>query len=260
MEIFNVLAVIGALSWLYPVGILIYKTFVRPKIRVSPANSVRIGYTEYGPIVSLRCAVSTQRQDALIERIEAKVTHDDGEAHTLVWNYLSETQSTLMPFSGEGGGTVSRNEPAIALQINRTALSHKVIAFQDDHYTDKLNPIARTLIEKVDFCEKTTPTEVASLLNSQDFVALIQFFRNNFYWKAGKYLLELGIHAVSLKELQTETFTFEILQTDTDTLKRNFDLLESNLKASVLAKTSQTEKSSLSASWNWIDAEISRAS
>lgn len=258
---FEILAIIGALSWLYPIGFLIYSLVVKPRIRISPAETIQIGYTTLGPVLNIQCAISSERKTALVERIEAKIKHEKGDSHVLTWKFLDETQSVLIPLSGEGGGTVSRHDVAIALKVDTTGLSLKNIGFQDDEFHQRSNKVAQPLYAIINFLHKEDSSNFnEEFLKSKEYNAMVEFFKNNNYWQSGKYVLELHAHVVSLSDPHVERFEFQLMQHEIDNLKKNIDLFDTGVRQLLIPTSDSEDKKSPVETWNWVNPKITRIS
>ena len=120
MTAFDWIAIVGAAAWVPQLVGWIVRRLATPRIRVIPGRSPEIGYTSFGPIFNLPCAISVARKDAIVERITATVTHQNGQSTEFRWTSLSETFSQVR--SAEGLTEVGRNQPAVALKVSTLVL------------------------------------------------------------------------------------------------------------------------------------------
>lgn len=259
MSTFDIMAMVGAAAWLYPAGVWIRKLILKPKIRITPADTVEIGYTNFGPILNLQCAISTERKEALIERIEARITHEKGDSRLFTWKFLDENQSTLTSFSGDSGATIRKSEVAIAMLVRTTALNQKNIGFQDNVFHKGMLDVGQKYLEKDRHIRKTESDKTKeSLIESQEYSNLVSFFKNSFSWKAGSYKIQLISHVVSLKSQPEEKFEFELMQHEIDLLKQNITHFEDLFKSTLSPDLEDEAKKAPPEKWKWVVTKIER--
>ncbi len=111
MGAFESVAVIAA-AWLPQVAIVVYVWLIKPKVKLVVSPAPEIGYSTFGPVLNLNCALSTSQKDALIEKITATVRHDRGQTIELTWVTLNETLSFYRTATGEVTGESTRVQPA----------------------------------------------------------------------------------------------------------------------------------------------------
>src|SRR5438477_10578112 len=69
----------------------ILKWVAKPKLEVLSAPQMHLSFTAGGTAVWWAIAISAERQDALITKIELKVTHQrNGDTRLLAWGKLEE--------------------------------------------------------------------------------------------------------------------------------------------------------------------------
>jgi len=127
-------AYIGALAWLPQIWSWIYGKIVKPKLRINCAATGEVGYSTFGPIVNIDVSISTEKRDALIEKISLKVTHEKGEVRTLTWNTLGEAPQEVRSATGEVTNRWTRTQPAIALRVGEYFSADKFVGFREVEY------------------------------------------------------------------------------------------------------------------------------
>ena len=127
-------AYIGALAWLPQIWSWIYGKIVKPKLRINCAATGEVGYSTFGPIVNIDVSISTEKRDALIEKISLKVTHEKGEVRTLTWNTLGEVPQDVRSATGEVTNRWTRTQPAIALRVGEYFSADKFVGFREVEY------------------------------------------------------------------------------------------------------------------------------
>ena len=56
----EIAAYIGAAAWLPQIAAWIYRSVIKPKLRVIPNQFAEVGFTTYGPIFNVRMASSSR--------------------------------------------------------------------------------------------------------------------------------------------------------------------------------------------------------
>ena len=259
MKLTEIASIIGALSWSYPIGILVKNLISRPKIKIIPEDTFEIGYSTFGPIINFRCAISVEKKDAIIERIFAEVRHEDGETHDFVWKFLDEIQFEIRPFSGEGGGIIGRNQPAIALKVTTSSLAEKKIGFQDIKYQDIYNTHFTRLIDQMNHLQRTKASDINDeLIATKEFTSLNDFFLNGMYWRKGSYSIRISVQTNFNKQRFIESINMILDNSDIELLKSNTLKLEPLIR-SILSPAKEGEIAQYPPPiWNWVYPRVRR--
>lgn len=259
MNTFEITAIIGAASWINPIIFIMYKKLTKPKIKLIPEEVAEIGYSIFGPILNIRCAISIEKKDGIIERIEAEIEHENGDKHSLLWKFLDEVQFEFRSFSGEGG-IVGKNQPAIALKVSPQILVEKKIGFQDIYFQEKYQLLFNEFLNYINFLIKTDSLKsFDQLFTSKEFTDLNDFFTKSFYWKVGSYKLCIRTYVNSVKAPFEETWKFHLENKDIDVLQKNTMNLEAGIR-SFLEVNLMKEQPSQSSSviWNWVYPKLEK--
>ncbi len=231
-----VLALLGALAWFPQLISWVNSFFTKPKLRFVPDGTTEIGYTFFGPIINHFFAISSDRKDALIEKMTFEITHEKGEKHNFCWKFLDERGPELTSVSGECAQW-GKNQSAIALKVTTTGLTEKKIGFQDTDFQDKLRGIVNVQSEKVFYLEKTQPqTYKDEAVKAKEFLDVLDFVKTGFYWKEGKYTVALFVYETTLKEPHSEYFEFELTKRDIEVLEKNIKEIHEYFKNLILYK------------------------
>lgn len=231
-----VLALLGSLAWVPQVISWGHSFFTKPKLRFVPDGTTEIGYTFFGPILNHFFAISSDRKDALIEKMTLKITHEKGEKHDFYWKFLDEKGPELTSVSGESAQW-RKNQSAIALKVNTTGLTEKKIGFQDTDYQDKLMSLVKVHSEKLFYLEKTQPQNYKDdAIKAKEFIDVQDFIKTGFYWKEGTYVVDLLVYETTLKEPHKESFEFELTKPDIELLEKNIGETQAYLKNVILNK------------------------
>jgi len=181
----EILAVIGALSWIYPLVVWLNKKFIKTELEIISHKTIEIGYTYYGPIINIDLAFSASKDDAFIKAITIELNHESHQAENFKWEWFEEK---LMEMMVPEGGIVpyKRNQKAIALKVLTSTLVEKKIGFHKPlfakAYSENYNSvfqIYQNLINK-----NISPDE---LIKSNEYNSFENLFKNNFTWKVGRY-------------------------------------------------------------------------
>ncbi len=256
MAIQDIAAFVGAAAWLYPLSVLLNRWLTKPKIRLNPTDTIEMGYSSLGPIMNLTCAIMTEKRDAIIERIEIEVKHEDGDSHAFIWKTLDELQYEIRSFTGEGG-TIGKSQPATALKVNTTMLSEKKIGFQDVKYREQIQIYAHKLAELINHLRKINKSDSSdALFKSKEFTAYNDYFGNGMYWRVGNYTIQLSIFITSSTKPFTESFTFSLENKDIDSLKMNTTFLEQTMREYIPPK--EGEQPPPRVIWNWVYPKLEK--
>lgn len=124
MEIYEVLAILGALAWIYPLAIWIQNILKKTKLEIINHNQLEIGYTINGPIINIDLAFSAIDKDAFIRKVTIMLEHENRENILLHWEWFEEVlyvmdlpDSAIVPYR--------KNQKAIAIKVPRETLIEK---------------------------------------------------------------------------------------------------------------------------------------
>lgn len=252
-----VLALLGALAWLPQLISWINSFFIKPKLRFVPDATTEIGYTSYGPILNQFFAISTGKKDALVEKITLEVIHEKGEKHNFQWKFLDEKGPELTSITGESAQW-RKSQSAIALKISSSGLAEKKIGFQDTFFQEKLVNYIKAHNEKIFYLERTQPQNYKEeAIKSKEFLDTLDFIKNGFYWKEGKYTIHLYVYETTLKKPHIEHFEFELTKTDIGQLEKNIEVTQKYIGDLILYKGKDI-KEWPQYYWNWVNPKFVR--
>lgn len=254
-----VLAVLGALAWVPQLISWVNSFFTKPKLRFVPDETTEIGYTFFGPIFNQFFAISADRKGALIEKMTLELTHENGEKHNFYWKFLDEKGPELTSISGESAQW-RKNQSAIALKVTTTGLTEKKIGFQDTDFQDRLMALVKVHGEKLFYLERTQPQNYKDeAVKAKEFLDVLDFVKNGFYWKEGKYTVALLVYEATLKKPHKEYFEFELTRPDIDLLGKNIMRTQEYFKDFILFKGEDPKTVPLQY-FNWANPKFKRHS
>ena len=251
----EVAAYIGAAAWVPQIGSWLFRAFTRPKVLVVPDKTVQVGYTTYGPIFNLRLALSVARKDIVIDRIEARLRHTDGDEHILTWIGMQEFMSEICDASGNRQ-RVEKYEGAIALKLSTVSLVEKLIQFQDADFLDEHRRIYDDVQGAIAFRRDQGEGAAEAVRESRVFRSLVEFCRSSFWWKAGKYSVRFVLRSPQRHKLEEHEFFFELQQHDVDALKKNFSANDEALNQ--LLHVGETGYEAPQIEWVWRNPTLDR--
>lgn len=246
-------AILGAAAWIPQLS----KLLVKPRLRFMPAPTVEIGYSYFGPIVNPTFSISSSRKDALVERLELLITHDSGAQCLFVWQFTSEIPFQTESSSGEIQ-ILKKEQTATALKIPQQILIDKKIGFQTPSFLRERVEIETKLQEKEEHLRKIAlPNLPNSLFAEKEWTDIERFIKNNFFWRQGKYTIELRAYEGSRKSPYKDFFSFELSQVQIQILERNIDITIKSITNMYKLKYFPTQQLP-KMTWNWVSPAIKR--
>jgi len=216
----QVAAYVGAAAWLPQIISWAYQAYVTPQIEVIAGRTASIGYTRFGPIFNLNLAFSAQRKSAVIELLEAIVTHEDGERHVFQMDGMSESMSDITDASGNKTA-ISKEQTTLAFKIGTEVLLEKFVRFQEQRFHDSLDPLVQIGGDIVKFERGKGGDYFARLLDRKEYHDILGFHNDYFWWKPGRYDVSFHMKSPSRIKVKHSVFSFRLTQIDIDGLRMN---------------------------------------
>lgn len=253
----EIAAYIGAAAWLPQIAAWFYRSFVRPSVRLVPDQYAEAGFTSLGPIFNLRMAFSVENKDIVIDGMQLVLRHQDGDSRTFRWAGLAETFSEITDAAGNKQ-TVSRDQSPIAIKIGTQSLLEKFVRFQEPRYHECDRPLIQALIAQVSYLKQTKPdTYIAEVLASKELFSLLEARKKSFWWKAGRYDIEVQLTSPQMFSLLNSHFNFELTANDVAQLEKNVSTLETELKNTISSSLPDFQVQPLN--WNWANVNVHRS-
>lgn len=245
MGAFEWAAAIGAAAWLPQVITWIAKWFAKPKLKIIPSNTPEVGYTSFGPIFNLTCAIAAERKDAVVERVSVSLRHERGQKSLFIWESLNETFSQIR--STKGFAEISKNQPAIALKVSTLILTEKQIGMRETTFQDEIRPYITALSDHQSFLKKTQADYQQGTIGSKEFADLVELYKRRFTWQEGRYHVTAELRIAGVKEPTKQDFVFSLSAGEIDKLKQNLDEIERYIRDTV----QQPLDGDTQYNWNW---------
>jgi hypothetical protein len=250
-------AYIGAAAWLPQIASWIYHRLVRPIVRLVPNQYAEAGFTSLGPIFNLRMAFSVEHKDLVIDGMELRLRHQDGDLRTLRWAGLGETFSEITDAAGNKQ-VVSRDQSPIAIKVGTQSLLEKFVRFQEPRYHEGERPLIQALVGQFNYLKESKPgSYVAETLSSKELYSLVEARRKAFWWKPGQYEIEVLLSSPQKFSLLSSHFRFELTSADVLFLQRNIGALETEVKNIISSNLPDFQAQPVN--WNWANVHVHRA-
>jgi hypothetical protein len=245
----DIVAYIGAAAWAPQIVTWIYRAVSKPRLTIVSAGTVEVGFSMFGPIVNATLAISSERRDALIEKITLQITHEHGEKRLLVWRMLNENQQQIRDPQGNISSQY-KNNPAVALKVSTLALTEKTIGFHDPNFESMERVRAAGIVEQFRHLEGIGGNAAAldQLLSSIEFERARREFESYMYWRAGEYEFSFSAQLAGVKNPHVQRFAVTFVEGDIETLRKNFELLTRYTRA-ILSTNAEDQKL---ITWNWV--------
>jgi hypothetical protein len=198
MTAIDIAAIVGAAAWVPQIVGLISRKLTKPKVRLVSGSAPEVGYTTFGPIFNLPCAISAENKDAIIERMTVSLEHARGQKIDLTWSRLSETFSEIR--GPEGTSEVGKNQPAIALKVGTLVLAEKIVGFNDFGFQSEVRALTGVAADKLAFLRGSSAAPGTAMVESKEFSDLVGLWDRRFPWQEGEYVARLKIHIVGVSK------------------------------------------------------------
>lgn len=249
-------AYIGAAAWLPQIGAWAYRLLTKPVLRVMLARRAEIGFTSAGPIFNVGMSFGAERHDIVIENVQVRLTHEDGETHIFQWASLAETFSQIIDEVGRQH-TVGREQAPIALKVGVSGLIEKQVRCIESRLQLEQTELVQAFAANASYLEQARPDAVVEeSVSSREGFALLQARRNAFWWKTGRYTVEVSVGSPQQIKLASARWEFELADEQIRNLGQNVEKLSAELAETVAAKVQRRQITRQG--WNWAFPELVR--
>ena len=221
-NIYNLLAILGALAWIPPVLIFIRNKIIKPKINIITDTELEIGYSKLGPIINTSLAFISENKKALIKKIEAELTHENNDVQKFTWDWFEEILYQI-DIPNTGVMPTRKNQKAIAINLKNEELVEKKIGFQQNNFKKRRKELTQKTVEDAIIIDKSGK-ERKEINSKKSYNDLIDHYKHSFNWKTGDYSLKFIIFETSLKNPIEKKINFSLIPLDVNTLESNIEL------------------------------------
>lgn len=224
----DVAAYIGALAWFPQIVSWIWSAFSRPSLRVRAGGNIQIGHGGLGGIIGLNVALATERKDALIDDVRARVTHESGDRRDFAWNVATENQTEMRNDNGERV-QMSRTQSVLAIKVSTQTLAERFIGLHvaaDQPAIVAGQTGARTAY--ADRVRVSGDVDWNEYLRDAPAQAVRTELERAFHWQEGRYSLLLTFSVVG-GTTHEERFEFNLGRADVELIRQNLARWHENL-------------------------------
>ncbi len=219
MDTFEILAIIGALAWIYPLAVWIKNILSKIELEILNHKQLEVGYTSNGPILNIDLAFSSSNKDAFIKKVYINLEHENKENLELTWEWFEEVFFE-MDIPDSGTVPYRKNQKAIAIKVPTGTLIEKKIGFQSQKYKAEYSKVFSDTNQKQINITKNQQN-IDQLKTSNEYNDFQNLFKKHFPWKMGKYQGEIKVEIAERKEIFQQGFTFELTTLDIQNLESN---------------------------------------
>jgi hypothetical protein len=244
MDSFEILAIIGALAWVYPLAIWIKSLLTKTEVEIINHKDLEIGFTFYGPIINLNLAFSAEHKDAFIKNVQLTIAHEQNETSVFHWEWFEEVllemdipESGIVPYR--------KNQKAIAIKVPTEMLIEKKVGFQSKKYKQEYSTLYSATNETL-MNLTSNGIDHTQIRTSKEYNDFNDLFKKHFPWKVGKYAGTIEVFVASRNKTFKQTFSFEMTRLDLKTIEQNLSTCKQSLENHFI-----TLDPNYKAEWKW---------
>jgi len=219
MNNFEILAILGALAWTYPLAIWIQKLLTKTEVEMLNHKQIQVGFTTNGPIVNVDIAFSATKKDAFIKKVSIDLLHESNEKIDLLWEWFEEE---LLEIDVPESGPVPyrKNQKAIAIKVPIETLIEKTVGFQSTSFKADYSRLYSSVNQKqINIISNSQNIE--QLKTTDDYNNFIDTFKKHFPWKMGNYTGIISAEVSQRKKIFQQKFSFELTALDIKNMEQN---------------------------------------
>ncbi len=192
----------------------------KPKVQVYPAGKAEIGFSQYGPTIALFGTIRAQKADAFISEIEIKISSSARDmSRVMKWRAFKPYIFGLIP------DNKIKLELVSAFLLTVSSPFKYNIVFADDPFIEKYSPLVPKVQALWEAYKKDVPekshSDFEEFLETEEMQNILAEFRSSFYWKTGKYNLEMLIHTSTPDKVYKTSFEFTLSSEQIEVLEGN---------------------------------------
>lgn len=246
MEIFNLLAILGALAWSPHLVSLAKSYLTKPEVRIFTQKSAEIGFSTFGPIFNMRVAFSVKNHDLVVFNFKINVTHESGEEKLYEWQGLR--QQVLQMHTSEGSIPYEKEHSVLAFKLNQKEIEERIIQCQEISFIAGKKVHEDKAIKRLSFDIEQKDFDQIKFLDCQEMLDVYNYIKQAFSWKAGKYKVVFQIETPESFNLVDNEYEFTLIPIDIEALEQNKD----NVKQDYINRlTGENHEKYKAVTWNW---------
>ena len=224
LNITDILAILGALAWLPPIGSCLKKIIQKPVVRIMAPLHLEVGYTFLGQILNPHFAFIVENKDFVITAMSVTLEHQNGDRKTLQWQSIEES---LMQVEQDNGISTpyKKNSEVLVLKLSRNSASERQIRFRCNEFNQKRYERELAIRKKVMVDLDQSKYDPEHHMRSPDLMDLTDYIGQNFPWKEGEYKVTINIESFQSFKLLDNTYSFVLTMNDIKQLEANKSLM-----------------------------------
>src|SRR3712207_214785 len=168
----GIAAVVGAAAWIPQ----ILKWIAKPKLEVLSAPEIQLSFMIGGATMMWPLAISSERQDALIIKIDLTVTHRNGDSRLLTWGKIEEVP--LLIDVPESSTSIPYKKPSevLAIKAATQSLSEVRIYFHDYEFGLEGRRKVEVAREHYNYLKGQSDDASTAMVQTKEFKQAVEFF------------------------------------------------------------------------------------
>lgn len=249
-----IISIVGAAAWIPPVLSLAKKWLTKPVLTITPSNQCEVGFTELGPILNIKMAITADNRNILIDCIELELSHNSGAKHLFRWHEVAEVRGQMI-VPGVVNQPVIQESEAIAMKILPTDFKDVLLRNRlEDHsegmrkYEYECNKERRRLSNNIQY----DPFRFYASKTVQD---MQDFMKSQMIWKKGLYQVRFLVHTKGAVNVHVPALAFSLSDDDIVLMQNNCGNLPRYLKNVCLIGTPSVGQV-LALEWHWLSKKL----
>ena len=249
-------AIVGAAAWIPPVFSLVKDWVTKPRLTVETSSQCEVGFTELGPILNIKMAITVDKWDVFIDCIEFDLIHESGARHKFRWHEVVEVKGQVI-IPGAPSQPVMQESEAIALKILPTDFKYFQLRTRMQSHTEGFKKYDQDLVRERRRLVNNNQYDPYVFYASKSVQDMQAFMQSQMAWKKGIYRMCVQVHAHSKIEVAVSDVEFSITDDDIVLLHTNCDNIPKLLKNSCLAGTVNANQIQ-PIEWQWLNKQLKK--
>ncbi|WP_145649413.1 hypothetical protein [Pseudoduganella lurida] len=247
-----VTGIVGAAAWIVPIFAALKSWLRRPVVTVIPSWGAQIGFTELGPVLNIKVAL-TANHDVLIDSVQLCLTHESGARFLFRWHEVVEVKGHLI-FPGAQSQPLFQEAEAIAMKILSTDIKDVELRNRLSTHTETFRKFARRWAIERHRLMNAGRYDPEHYYHTETVQGLISFLRSQMIWRSGRYTLKFEIGTRTPAKLAAPVLELILSNDDIVLLQENSDNVEIFLKNATYNGIFNYVPTPTT--WHWLDPEV----
>lgn len=252
-----VTGVIGAAAWIPPVVSVIRSFFKRPLVTVIPSHYVTVGFTELGPVLNIKVAI-TSNQDVLINNVQLNVKHESGANFLFRWHEVVEVKGQMI-FPGAANQPVFQETEAIAMKILPSDFKDVELRNRSATHTETCRKLWRDWTVDRRRQMNLGEYDSAVFFASRAVQDMVAYLRSQMVWRSGRYSVQIEMDSKTPSTFDVPALEFELSEYDIVLMQENCDNMSKYMRNACLHDSARQEEFE-QLSWHWLPQTVRRCS